>query len=63
MEPSLRWHPYVGCKLHSAPVVSDGYQALLYQKKEGLESLGAWCLACCAMEGEGEPACLTDLDD
>ena len=36
---------------------------LCYQQKEDLQSLGAWCLACCATGGEGEPDCLTDLDD
>ena len=48
---------------HSAPVFSESDQALLYQRKMGLEWLGAWCLACGAMEAEGEPACLTVLDD
>ena len=48
---------------HSALVLSESIQALIYQRKECLESLGAWCLAYCAIEGEGEPAFLTDLDD
>ena len=61
MEPSLSAGTPGLAANSQSPVLSESYQALFYQRKERLPSLGVWCLAFCAMVGEGEPACPTDL--